>query len=789
MAVRGVFTLFFALPVLAQATAAFPLVDSPYAIVQRAQPHLPFTVAGQQGAIFGQQDGTFEAWKFPTKVASHFRLQAELSGYPVLIDLQDYAATIEVHPGRTTITYSHAAFTVKQHMFAHASAGPIVFFQISSVRPLDLTLSFTPDMLRMWPAPNFNRPNAEWVAQGESGYYILHTDSDKVTGYVALPGAKSGREAPYQERPKTYQTELKLHFDPKTQSGEFFPLLFAATEGELRALIKEWPQRYAETADYYAHFFDRRLTVSTPDKQFDLAMRWAELAIDQARVRFHEESGLIAGYYSSADSARPGFGWFFGRDTLFTLYATNSYGDHALSRSALEFLLNRQRDDGKIMHEFSQTADLVDWKATPYFYASADSTPLLLMTAYDYVQTSGDLEFLKRHWPRFKKAYAFTRAHDSDGDGIYENTEGTGWVESWPPTMPHQEIYLAALDQQSCDAMAKLAMLMPDDALAKSAAAQAALIRTKLETEYFDSTTNYYAFSRNANGSLDRTATVFPSLAWWTGTLSLAHADDMLNRWASPEFSTDWGIRDVSRKESIYDPISYHQGSVWPLYTGWTALAEYRASRPLSGYAHLMQNAQQTFTQDPGAVTELLSGDYFQPFGRSSSHQLWSSAMVLTPALRGLFGIEANALTHRISIHPQLPATWEHAELKNVPVGPDLYSVDIHRDATTMLVVATSTTAPPYRAAWPLPAIEIELPQTLPATGSRTNQPKVISQREDPNSAEFELAGQGGTTLEIPLRLNRPNVKVTGGAIVAKKLQVRFGGTASYQTQKVVFTW
>ena len=59
------------------------------------------------------------------------------------------------------------------------------------------------------------------------------------------------------------------------------------------------------------------------------------------------------GLYSSGDSTRPGFGWFFGRDSLYTLYAVNSYGDFALAREELEFLLKRQRADGKIMHEFS----------------------------------------------------------------------------------------------------------------------------------------------------------------------------------------------------------------------------------------------------------------------------------------------------------------------------------------------------------------------------------------------------------------------------------------------------
>ncbi len=50
---------------------------------------------------------------------------------------------------------------------------------------------------------------------------------------------------------------------------------------------------------------------------------------------------------------------------------------------------------------------------------------------------------------------------------------------------------------------------------------------------------------------------------------NLQHAGPMLNRWAAAEFSTDWGTRDLSPTVAFYDPISYHQGTVWPLYTGW----------------------------------------------------------------------------------------------------------------------------------------------------------------------------------------------------------------------------
>ena len=86
----------------------------------------------------------------------------------------------------------------------------------------------------------------------------------------------------------------------------------------------------------------------------------------------------------------------------------------------------------------------VDWASTPYEYAAADSTPLFLMAMEDYVDASGDTAFLEKNWPAVEKAWEFERTHDTDGDGIYDNSQGTGWVESWIPKMPHQEIYLAA---------------------------------------------------------------------------------------------------------------------------------------------------------------------------------------------------------------------------------------------------------------------------------------------------------------------------------------------------------
>jgi glycogen debranching enzyme len=573
-------------------------------------------------------------------------------------------------------------------------------------------------------------------------------------------------------------------------------------------VLAEIPRLYRQTVDYYVHFFDRRLVVESPDTKLNEAFAWAEIAIDQAQVAHRDEIGLVAGYYESADSARPGYAWFFGRDTLWTTYAINSYGDFALTRRAINFLIRRQRADGKIMHEYSQSADAIDWKSTPYFYAAADATPLLVMAMEDYVKTSGDTEYLKRNWEAVRKAYEFTRAHESS-DGIYNNSQGTGWVESWSAGMPHQEIYLAALDQQSAEAISRLATAAGDEQLAKEASQKAGDLRGNIAAEYYQSAGGFYAFSRNQDGSLDSTATIYPAVAWWDGTLVLPHAEAMLTRWASDEFSTDWGTRDISERTSFYDPISYHQGSVWPLFTGWVSLAEYRAGRPLSGYAHLMQNAGLTWAQDLGSVTELLSGRFFQPLGRSSSHQTWSSAMVISPLLRGLFGLEWDAKNRSLRLAPRLPANWERARLRNVPLGNAIVDLSYERQAGQWRVRATAkapqvfclapqaTPEQPCRAApalvkeffAPVKPVEIALPATLPEEGSDTRQLKILSETYSDHEATFTIQARARSSYELPVRLNRPHITVRGGQMSNGKLHIEFPESNADQTETVEFVW
>lgn len=796
-------------------------------IVREVDPARPFSVIGPRGALLGSQDGSFEAWVFPWKIFNNLRISAQMQDYPIPIDVNTHAAEIEVHPNETTIVYSHANFTIRQIMMAPKSGPPeqgvLVLYQIQAIRPMTLTFTFDPVMQRMWPALSVDRPAPEWVpSSGGSGYYILHLNFPDHAAGLAMPGAEPGILPPYQEKAHTWPLQFVLHFDPKRDSNKFFPLLFsmaetkqaaekASLQASLAAIDNSLQATVAQNLDYYNHLLASSAQLDSPDAKLNAAFQWAVVAIDQLRVKttpgLHQEA-LTAGFVGSDDTARPGFGWFFGRDALWSLYAVDSYGGFSTARDELDFLASRQRDDGKIMHEWSQTADLVDWAALPYEWASADATPLFLMAANDYLSVSGDAEFIAHLWPNLQRAWQFETSHDS-APGIYNNLQGSGWVESWVPKMPYQEIYLASLDEQASTALAHLAHAAHHEDIATQAEARAKRIAPIIEQEYYLPALHNYAFSWNADGSTDNTATIFPSVAWWNGSFSLTHSDAMFERWASSEFSTDWGTRILSDKTSFYDPIAYHQGSVWPLYTGWVSVAEYRAGHPLAGYTHLSQNAGLTWAQDLGDVTELLSGAYYQMLGRSTAHQLWSSAMVVSPILRGMFGLEWDVATQTLTVTPQLPAEWPGAKLLHVPFGSGHVDLTMERGGTELVIHCTGGPAGLHLASRasgskiagstltiPLPEVEVGTEQALPLFGSTTEQMKILDEHYGAHKLTLKLAAPGGSNATMDVRENAGHAKVqASGAILNMRgtdtgtLHIEFPAGAGYVEKEITLTW
>jgi hypothetical protein len=180
---------------------------------------------------------------------------------------------------------------------------------------------------------------------------------------------------------------------------------------------------------------------------------------------------------------------------------------------------------------------------------------------------------------------------------------------------------------------------------------------------------NRFAFALDQNDHQVDEPSVLSTVPMWFGLLDEEKADAMIGQLAAPDHQTDWGMRIISSQSSRYDPSGYHFGSVWPLFTGWASVGEYRYHRAFPAYLNLRANALLAFDGSPGHVTEVLSGDYYQPLSSSSPHQIWSAAMLISPMLRGLFGLQTDAGANLIRLAPHVPADWTWFTLANVRVG------------------------------------------------------------------------------------------------------------------------
>lgn len=676
---------------LALGFAPIPAVDLPVPELHVTQPAIanePFTVTGRQAGIFGLQNGSWEAWIYPYKILRDVQLSATLEQYGPPLDLHQLASTIVVTPSWTVITHSHIAFRIQQVLFVPSNIpAAIVLFKITSSRPLTLSLQFVPEMQPMWPgaAP---LPSPEWVPDHSA--ILLHTEGAAHVGLVGWTTSQAAPFQPFQEiTTASPQLELSLVYDPTQHADFIFPLIILMNQDGkdqalhlLETLRNAIPQELQRRYQAYQDLLATRLRIETPDPRMNEALQWAMIALEQSRVRYQDEEALIAGYHLSGRTTRPGFAWFFGRDMLWSVPALLDIGDLKTARQVLKFLMHRQRHDGKMMHEWSQSSHLVRWaKDYPYFYAAADATPLFLIAMDEYLRASGDLQFLTDSWQAVAAAYAYARTHDADGDGLYENTgSGHGWVESGPLSHAHQEFYLASLWTAALQAVIHMANAIGQVEMVSEAEQALTKARSALSM-YWGGPSRCWAFAKTRSGQFNWVPTIFPAVALWHDLLPRDRTACLLDQWASAEFSTDWGLRPIRRSHPLYDPISYHHGSVWPLFTGWVALAEYRAHRPVNGFMHLWQNAELTFHHNPGKITELLSGEFFRPFPRSSSHQLWSSAMVVTPMIRGLLGLSGDALRHQLTLAPALPAHWDTVTVRHYRFGTHQVAFTLHKDA------------------------------------------------------------------------------------------------------------
>jgi glycogen debranching enzyme len=665
----------------------FAIAPSPIGLVGDVRPQQYLGVVGPRAAWLGSETGEAELWVHPLKLANGFRLDFRIPDYAEPVRGGDVARRVEVRPEATTITYSHAAFTVRQHIIAPLDEpGLLVLLEVDATKPLEVVASFRSVLQYAWPG-GMGGQYAFWSAEDKA--FVLSESLRRRNALIGSPWAASASSHPAHALPDAPST-FTIPIDPARAARELIPIAIAAGTGPraeiaaaYRRLLSRAREIYAARVEHARLLREDGLRIDSPDDRLDLALEWAKVNLAEQTVCNPDLGcGLVAGWGPSGEGARPGFGWFFGGDAAINSLAMAATGQWPAARDGLRFLAKYQRPDGKIPHEVSQSAGVIPWfDQYPYAYYHADTTPFFLLALHRHWKASGDAAALAELWPAAQKAWAWCLPHDTDGDGIIENTTGgLGAIEVGAiGDEIHQDVYLAAVFTRAAAAMAEMAAARGEAALAAEARGIAAKARASIESRYWIEAAGHHAFGVLRSGRTNDTLTVWPATAAAFGLLEPAHARRTLAALGSHALTADWGARMLTTASPLYDPAHYNMGAVWPFVTGFLALGHYQYERPWAGYPLVDALARLGFDWARGRHPELLSGDRYRPLDTAVPQQFFATSMLVSPLVYGLLGFEPDAPAGRARLAPQLPPHWDRLKVEGLAVGGSRLDVVFER--------------------------------------------------------------------------------------------------------------